>query len=91
MAIVKKPVRASKETKAKATKSTKKAAPEIHMTIQYQGRELTQANMLAAVKDAWTAAGNDLTAISSVDLYVKPEDAAVYYVINGTQEGKLPF
>lgn len=88
MAIVKKSTRTPKP---KTAKSAKKTAPEIHMAVQYQGRELTQASMLSAIKDAWTGAGNDLAAITSVDLYVKPEDAAVYYVNNGTQEGKLPF
>ena len=88
MAIVKKSTRTPKP---KTVKPAKKTTPEIHMTVQYQGRELTQANMLSAIKDAWTSAGNDLSAITSVDLYVKPEDAAVYYVINGDQGGKIPF
>ena len=41
---------------------------------------------MEAVKAAWTG-----EPIKTLDLYVKPEDGAVYYVVNGGESGKLPF
>lgn len=62
-----------------------------NLIFQYMGREISQAGMLSAIKDGWTAEGKALADLKKVDLYVKPEDSAVYYVLNGNEEGKLPF
>ena len=68
-----------------ASKTTRKAAaPKISLTLQYLGKELTQEAMVEAVKAQWTGAD-----IKTLDLYVKPEDSAVYYVINGESTGKI--
>ena len=45
--------------------------------------------ILAAVKKAWTESGNKVGDMKTVELYIKPEEAAVYYVINGTETGKV--
>ena len=47
--------------------------------------------MIASVKKAWTKAGNKVGDIKTITLYVKPEESAVYYVINGTETGKVEF
>ena len=54
--------------------------------VQYQGRQISQEEAVEAVKAAWTG-----EPIKTLDLYVKPEDGAVYYVVNGGESGKLPF
>ncbi len=90
MAIVKKksaaPAAAEKKeapvTKAKA--SRKAPAPKVALKIQYMGKEFTQEDLVAAVQ----AACQELT-IKTMDLYVKPEDNAVYYVVNGDVTGKV--
>ena len=41
---------------------------------------------MEAVKAAWTG-----ETIKTLELYVKPEDGAVYYVINGSETGKVTF
>ena len=83
----------SRAAKAPATKAARKkaAAPKVNLVFQYQGRELSQAGMVDAVTNAWVSAGKDAAAIETMELYVKPEDAAVYYVINGSESGKFDF
>lgn len=88
------PQAAPKAVKApKAPRAVKKAAPKaevkLNFVLQYQGRELTQEAMVAAAKAAWTAAGNDEKAIETMDFYIKPEDGAVYSVVNGQENGKI--
>ena len=41
---------------------------------------------MEAVKAAWNG-----EAIQTLELYVKPEDGAIYYVVNGTESGKVAF
>ena len=81
------PKTAPKTPRKKATP----AAPKVNLVFQYQGRELSQAGMVDAVTNAWVSAGRDAAAIETLELYVKPEDCAVYYVINGTESGKFDF
>ena len=47
--------------------------------------------MIAAVKKAWTKSGRRIGEIKTMTLYVKPEENAVYYVINGIDTGAVPF
>lgn len=82
--------KAAAAAKAKAEKApvvrkrSKKA--EVKLYVQYQGRETSQEELVEAVKAAWT--GEE---IERLELYVKPEDGAVYYVINGAHSGKVDF
>lgn len=105
MAILKKTAKAEqavaetaavKEEKPAAAKTTRKAsakrapaakkaaAPKVSLSLQYLGKELTQEAMVDAVKAQW--AGAD---IKSLELYIKPEDNAVYYAVNGESTGKI--
>lgn len=93
MAIVKKKTAAAPAAAEKkeapvaktAAKANRKApAPKVALKIQYMGKEFTQEDLVAAVQ----AACQELT-IKTMDLYVKPEDNAVYYVINGDVTGKV--
>ena len=47
--------------------------------------------MIADVKKAWTKSGGKIGDIKTMDLYIKPEENAVYYVINGTETGSVAF
>lgn len=78
---------------AKSRKSTEKKAPAAPKTarrkkteevfFQYQGREVSTKDILAKVKDAFVSEGNKKSDIESLEIYIKPEDNAAYYVING--------
>lgn len=67
---------AEKKTAEKKT-TTRKAAPKTNLFIQYQGAELSYADLIERAK-----ADAGIDAPKSINLYVKPEDNMVYYVIN---------
>ena len=79
---------------AKKTTAKKPAKKEIKVRtfVQYYGKEVEEKEMIAAVKKDWTKVnGKKVGDIKDITLYVKPEEAAVYYVVNGTDSGKVAF
>ena len=59
--------------------------------VEYQEKQVEEKAIIAAVKKMWTKAGHKVSDIKTMDLYVKPEESAVYYVINKTETGKVAF
>ena len=57
--------------------------------LQYNGQEFDLGAVEASVKQDWKDKGNKVTAIETLDIYVKPEDAKVYYVVNGEFESAI--
>ena len=49
------------------------AAPVSNSTVEVK----------AAVKKAYTKKGNKVGDIKTIEIYVKPEESAAYYVVNG--------
>ena len=87
MATKKAAAEAKKAVKAekKVTKKTvKKAEMKISTVLQFQGHEFTEADFVEQAKKLWADAGKT-EAIEEMQLYVKPEDGAVYCVINGEE------
>lgn len=78
-------------TKATAKKTTTKKDMKVSTFIEYYGKQVDQKDVIANVKKAWTKKGNKIGDIKTLELYVKPEEAAVYYVINGTEGGAVAF
>lgn len=74
-----------KETKE--TKASKSLVPEIF--IQLASNEVAVNPALDKVKAEWVAAGHKESSIKTLNLYVKPEENAAYYVINEKQTGKV--
>ena len=89
------PKTAEKKTaqkKAPAKKPAAKKEIKVKTYVQYMGREVEEKDMIAAVKKSWTKAfGKKVADIKSIDLYVKPEEGAVYYVVNGTDTGSVAY
>lgn len=81
----------AKEVVKKAKKATTKKEIKTTLFVEYFGKQVEEKEMIAAVKKAWTSAGNKVGDIKTIELYVKPEDDAVYYVINKTESGKVEF
>ena len=79
---------AAKTTTTKTAKTVKEAASQ-NVYIQFAGKEVKTEDLVEQVKAAWAAEGHRASSIKSLELYVKPEDMAVYYVINGKVNGKL--
>ena len=80
---VKKVADDAKKTVAKAVK--KEAAANV--VLQFAGKEVAMKDVLEAAKKAYAASNK--AAIKDITLYVKPEDNAAYYVVNGDVTGKI--
>lgn len=91
-AAEKKPT-AEKKTPAKNTVKSASAKKEMKVktVVEYSGRQVDEKDIIANVKKAWTKSGKKVGDIKSVDLYIKPEESAVYYVINKTETGAVAF
>lgn len=50
--------------------------------VEYMGKQLDEKALTAKAKEIWCEAGNKVKDISTLNLYVKPEESKVYYVIN---------
>ena len=85
--VAKKP--AAKKTAAKKT-SAKKVI-KVKAIVEYYGKQVEEKEIIASVKKAWTKSGRKVGEIKSIDLYIKPEEGAVYYVINGVDTGAVAF
>ena len=59
------------------------------MYVQFAGNEATETDIIDKVKAAYVAEGHKESAIKEINLYVKPEEYAVYYVINDNASGKV--
>ena len=73
-----------KET-AKKTPAKRTTAKDIKtsVVVQFAGKEVTEKDLIAAVKKAYTKKGNNVGDIKTIEIYVKPEESAAYYVVNG--------
>lgn len=70
---------AKKETKPAAKKAEIKS--EVH--VQFSGKSYTQEDLIKIAKDVWTYDLNgDIADLTSIELYLKPEEQTVYYVMN---------
>ncbi len=74
----------TKEKKAPVKAATKKVVEKCTLHIQYGGKAYSQEDLLKIAKDVWKydlkrKAGD----LENVELYVKPEENKVYYVMNG--------
>lgn len=72
----------AKKTAAKRT-TAKKTAVKSTVYMQFAGREFTESELLEAVKESYVSLGNKAEDIRTIDVYVKPEECAAYYVVNG--------
>lgn len=87
-----KPMTATEKAEAakKRAEDLKKAAnlkPSI--ILQYQGNDADLTGLVDAVKEDFKSK-KKRTLITDMQLYIKPEENTVYYVINGNFQGKLP-
>ena len=57
--------------------------------IQYQGQEFQVKPIINKIKENWLHQGHKIKDLETLSLYIKPEDDAVYFVINDTTSGSL--
>lgn len=81
----------SKETDAKSARGTcKKAEVKCSLQVQYAGKAYGQEELEKTAREIWKGelkqkAGD----LKSIELYVKPEENKVYYVMNGEFKGNF--
>lgn len=67
------------------------ASAKKNVVIQYQGRERSEKNLLDLIYQNIIDRGIKEEEIEDVDIYVKPEEQAVFYVVNKKIEGQIAF
>ena len=58
--------------------------------VQYQDGECEISAIIASVREQFRAV-KKRTRITDMKVYIKPEERAAYYVINGTFDGKVEY
>lgn len=86
------PAKKPAEKKAPAKKPAAKAeakteAKKENVVLQFAGKEINMDAIVESVKADFKA--NNKGCVRKLDVYVKPEDNAAYYVVNGKTEGKV--
>ena len=84
----------AKKVKASAEKVTKEikdmfSNTEVKTILQVSGQEIDVADVIEKVKDAYKIENPEGKDVKTLNLYVKPEDGAVYYVVNDVSAGKI--
>ena len=77
--------------KKPAAKRTTKKAVKTSFVVQAAGKEVSMEETIERVKEAWTATGNKEADLKEISVYVKPEEKAIYYVVNGEVTGRVDF
>lgn len=80
----------TKATTAKktATKKTAEEAATSHVFIQINNCEIVADDVINKALEAYKAEGNKAKA-KNINVYVKPEENAAYYVVNDTVAGRV--
>lgn len=81
----------TKRGAAKKEAVKKELGQEKQIYIQYANKEVNVADIEERVKKAWESEGHRAGSIKKLDIYIKPEEYAVYYVINGKNAGRVDF
>ena len=86
---VEKTVKDVKKAAAKTRKEATKKEIKTEIVLQYGEKEVNTKDPPPPAKKEWTKAKHKVSDIKSMELYIKPEDYAIYYVINGETTGKI--
>ena len=83
---------AEKAANAKLREEEKKKAAAMvpTLTLQYGGRDVDLKALERAARDDFKAS-HKRTLLTELNLYLKPEENTLYYVANGSVEGKIVF
>ncbi len=74
--------------KARAEEKQKADSMKPELFLQYQGGEVDMSALIEAAKADFRNT-KKRTLVTSMKMYIKPEEHAVYYVINERYEGKI--
>lgn len=57
--------------------------------LQFANQETKLKDVVARIKALYAEQGNDPASLKTLQVYVKPEESAAYYVTNGVAAGKV--
>lgn len=81
--VAKKTVNTTEEKKT-ATVRTPAAAKKAVVYVEFDGKQVSQEDIVTRIIEKWCSEeGKKASAIKEFSIYIKPEDNAAYYVING--------
>lgn len=81
-----------KKTAKKAVAKKEKEAAKTEFVLQFNGAEVSLADLEERVKAKFVAEGHRAGCIRNLNIYVKPEEYKAYYVINdGKFSGQVEF
>ena len=68
-------------------KKARKVAIDARVFIQYDGKEVEVEDIIAKAEDAYRVSGEK--PLKKINVYIKPDENAAYYVINDTVIGQI--
>ena len=74
------------ESKAEEAQNGAKKIPTT-INLQAYGKSISGEELVEMARQAWADTGHDLSAIETLDIYIKTEDSRVYYVVNKIDTG----
>ncbi|MGN0373245.1 MAG: DUF6465 family protein [Enterocloster sp.] len=80
--MIKKKTTTQKAGAANTKAASVKTEPQASVVFQFAGREIAAKEILAAAVDSYKGL-NKNTEIKTIELYIKPEENAAYYTVNG--------
>lgn len=75
--------------RGKKKKAAKKEILKPEVIIQYVGNAAQLEEIIEKIKRLYVEEGHYLASLKSLQVYVKPEENAAYYVINKKKKGKI--
>lgn len=81
----------TKKTTTTTKKTTAKKEIKVSTFVQYFGKQVEEKEIIDNVKKSWTDSGKKAEDIKTMELYIKPEENVVYYVVNETERGSVEF
>lgn len=79
-----------KKTASKSSPKARKASVKNEMVIQYAGKSFELDDLIKRAKEVWKKElKRKIADFGSTKFYIKPEENMVYFVVNGTDEGKF--
>jgi len=62
---------------------------QVQLFVEVHGNQVDTTVFVDGAKEIWKSEGNKVKDLKSIQLYYKPEDGNVYYVLNGDKTGSF--
>lgn len=82
-----KPAKKQAAKKQTAAKKTEKPEQKTEIFIEYNEHKLLESDIVAQIKEKFRKKGHRVASIKTLRIYIKPEHAKAYYVINDGKDG----